>query len=252
MAYILKKLRIALTPRSSLLRTELNNGTTIAGYNRPGYGGRGVYIYGDLLEPELSSLQCFLKPGFVVMDVGANVGVYTLKAAREIGPSGLVIAVEPFLETACQLTNNIRANGYGNIRVRNLCVGRRTEETQLYLNGGAPNSFGLFPDGCAESISVLAVTLDDLCRWEGLKRLDYLKIDAEGAEGQILAGAAESISLFRPIIQLEITKADSPVPEAYRKFSAPSSPNIVLIPAENQEAIGTATTLGWSEALISV
>jgi FkbM family methyltransferase len=251
MAHILKKLRVALTPRSSLLWTELDNGTTIAGYNRPGFGGRGVYIYGDSLEPELSSLQYFLKPDFVVIDVGANVGVYTLKAAREIGPSGLVIAVEPFLETAYQLSNNIRANGYRNIRIRNLCISQKTEEAQLYLNRGAPNSFGLFPEDEADSISVLAVSLDDLCRWEGLKRLDYLKIDAEGGEQLVLAGAAESISLFRPIIQLEITKGNTLVPEEYRKFSAPGSPNVVLIPAENEEAIGTATTLGWIEGLIS-
>jgi FkbM family methyltransferase len=174
-----------------------------------------------------------------------------LKTAREIGPSGLVIAVEPFLETAYQLSNNIRANGYRNIRVRNLCIGHRTGEAQLYLNGEAPNSFGLFQEGEAESISVLAVSLDDLCRWEDLKRLDYLKIDAEGAEGLILAGAIESISLFRPIIQLEITKGNTLAPEGYRKFSALNSPNAVLIPTENEEAIGTATTLGWIEALIS-
>jgi FkbM family methyltransferase len=248
MANILKKVRVALTPRSALLRTRLENGAMIAGYNRPGFGGRGVYIFGDALEPELNALQLFLKPGFVVLDVGANVGVYTLKAAKEVGPGGLVIAVEPFLDTARQLSNNIRANGFRNIRIRNLCVAEKTQAVHFYLNGGMPNSYGLFAEGNAESISVLAVSLDELCRWEGLERLDYLKIDAEGAEDSILAGSVEAVSRFRPIIQVEISKAKSIVPEKYRVFSAPKSPNTVLIPVENEEAMNTARNLGWLEA----
>ena len=131
-------------------------------------------------------------------------------------------------------------------------MAEKTQAMHFYLNGGMPNSYGLFAEGNAESISVLAVSLDELCRWEGLERLDYLKIDAEGAEDSILAGSVEAVSHFRPIIQVEITKAKSIVPEKYRVFSAPKSPNTVLIPAENEEAINTARNLGWVEALESI
>ena len=244
---LLKKMRLALTPRSALVRTRLENGAIVAGYNGAGFGGRGVYLYGDSIEPELSSLQRFLRPGCVFVDVGANVGVYSLKAAKEVGDEGLVIAVEPFLETASRLFENVRANGYHNVRVRNFCVGRQTQQAQLYLNNNKPNSFGLSKVGNAESISVLSVSLDDLCRWENLDRLDYLKIDAEGAEGAILEGGAQTIARFRPIVQVEITKRDSKLALNYRKFVASGSPNNIFIPAENVKAVETALVLGWSE-----
>ncbi|HEV2731853.1 MAG TPA: hypothetical protein VGV15_17620, partial [Terriglobales bacterium] len=108
----LKKVRVALTPRSALLRTRLQNGAIVEGYNRAGYGGRGVYLFGDSLEPEFNYLQQFLRPGQVFVDVGANVGVFTVKAAKEVGNDGLVIAIEPFIETALRLSHNVRANGY--------------------------------------------------------------------------------------------------------------------------------------------
>jgi len=211
-----RKVRIALTPHSALLRTKLQNGALVEGYNRPGHGGRGVYVFGDSLEPELFDLQHFLRPGHVFIDVGANVGVFTVKAAKEVGNDGLVIAIEPFIETAMRLSENVLANGYSNVRVRTLCMGRETGHARLHLNKGKPNSFSLIPNGNAESISVLSVSLDDLCRWENLERLDYLKIDAEGAEAAVLEGGTEAIARFRPIVQVEVAICDSSLSLNYR------------------------------------
>ncbi|MGB8723700.1 MAG: FkbM family methyltransferase [Terriglobales bacterium] len=243
----LRKVRVALTPRSALLRTRLQNGAIIEGYNRAGYGGRGVYVFGDSLEPELCYLQHFLGAGQVFVDVGANVGVFTVKAAKEVGNDGLVIAIEPFIETAFRLSHNVRANGYSNVRVRNFCIGRDTQHARLHLNKGKPNSFSLIPNGNAESISVLSVSLDDLSRWEKLERLDYLKIDAEGAEAAVLEGGQEAISRFRPIVQVEVTICDSSLNLNYRRFAALNSINNLFIPAENAKAVETAMKLGWAE-----
>jgi FkbM family methyltransferase len=243
----LRKIRVALTPRSSLLRTRLQNGAVVEGYNRAGYGGRGIYLFRDSLEPELCHLQQFLKPGHTFVDVGANVGVFTVKAAKEVGDKGLIVAVEPFIESAHRLAQNIRANRYRNVRVRNVCLGAKTEQARLYLNMGKPNSFGLLPIDNADSVSVLSVSLDDLARWEQLDRLDYLKIDAEGAEAAILDGGHATIERFRPIIQVEVTISKTTLGFKYRRFAAPGSLNNVFIPAENKSAVDTATRLGWNE-----
>jgi len=243
----LRKVRIALTPRSALLRTKLQNGALVEGYNRPGHGGRGVYVYGDSLEPELFYLQHFLGPGQVFVDVGANVGVFTVKAAKEVGSDGLVIAIEPFIETALRLSYNVRANGYSNVRVRTFCIGRETGHARLHLNKGKPNSFGLVLNGNAESISVLSVSLDDLCRWENLERLDYLKIDAEGAEADVLEGGFETINRFRPIVQVEVAIRDSSIGRDYRRLRASRSANNLFIPGENTRALETALNSGWTE-----
>lgn len=243
----LRKVRIALTPRSMLLRTRLKNGAVVEGYNRAGFGGRGVYLFRDSLEPELCYLQHFLGRGQVFVDIGANVGVFTMKAAKEVGCDGLVVAVEPFIETAVRLSQNVRVNGYKNVRVRNLCIGARTEHALLHMNRGMPNSFGMLPVGDVESMSVLSASLDDLCQWEKLARLDYLKIDAEGAEAAILEGAQSAISRFRPIIQVEVTITQSSLGLDYRRFAAPKSLNNIFIPVENKTAVETAMKLGWAE-----
>jgi FkbM family methyltransferase len=243
-----RKVRVALTPSSRRLRTRLSNGAIVEGYNRPGYGGRGIYIHGEALEPELAALDAFLHPGDVFLDIGANVGVYTVKAAKEVMDSGLVIAVEPFIDSAHQLAKNVRANQYSNVRIRNLCVGKETGAAKFYLNRLKPNSFGMFQDGQAEAVSVLCASLDDLCRWESIERLDYVKIDAEGAEAMILEGGMDTLQRFRPIIQVEITISEAAPPDHYLRFSAPAGINCVFIPAENEVAIRTAQQLGWTES----
>jgi FkbM family methyltransferase len=250
----LRKVRVVVTPRSWLLRTRLENGALIAGYNRAGWGGRGVYIFRDALEPELASLSCFVKPGSVFVDIGANVGAFTLKAAKEIGDSGVVIAIEPFIETARQLSQNIKMNRYRNCRVRMFCAGRKTGQTKFWLNKDRPTGFSLIQDSDAESISVLSVSLNDLCDWEGITRLDYLKIDVEGAEDMILEGGESAIARFRPIIQVEVTKTRSNLPPGYSRFSVPrskskpNSMNNVFIPLERVDALEAARTLGWTES----
>jgi FkbM family methyltransferase len=242
----LRKVRVALSPRNWLLQTRLDNGALVAGYNRSGWGGRGIYIFRDALEPELLSLKHFLKPGSVFIDIGANVGVFTVKAAKEVGESGIVIAVEPFMESACQLSRNVNLNGFRNCRVRNFCAGKVTGQVKFYKNQNTPNRFSLIGQSGADSLSILCVSLNDICAWEGITRLDYLKIDAEGAEDLILEGGAEVIGRFRPIIQVEVNKRDSNLPQGYSRFSVPRGINNLFIPSERTDAIETAKMLGWT------
>ncbi len=244
---IARKIRVALSPRSSLLRTRLSNGAVISGLNRPGYGGRGIYLFRDALEPELLHLEKLLAAGDVFIDVGANVGAFTVKAARTVGDAGLVISVEPFTDSVMRLSKNVELNGFRNVRIRALCVGRETRQSKLYLNRNKPNSFGLARIGDADSVSTLTVTLDDLCRWEEIDRLDFLKIDAEGAEEDVLSGGARTIQLFRPVIQVETTVCRSRIPPGYRSFVAEASPNRLFIPEERSATIATVGNLGWTE-----
>ena len=227
----------------------LSNGAIVYGKNRAGYGGRGIYIWGDSLEPELAHLQKFLDTNDVVVDIGANTGVYTLKAAKHVGAQGLVIAVEPNIEILDVLSFSVEANGFGNVRLRNLCIGGQTQARTLWMNRGCPNSFSIATRiDDSKSLSVLAVTLDDLCRWEGIARLDYLKVDAEGAEEEVFSGGKETIARFRPMIQLETTQKDFPLelPD-YSSFQAKGSPNKIIIPNES-EKIEIAYRLGWQRA----
>lgn len=225
----------------------MNNGATVRGENRRGYGGRGVFIYGEKLEPELEKLDAFLPEGGVFVDVGASVGVFSMKAAKQVGERGLVISLEPFPRIASQLLDNTLENGFSNVRIRLCCASDKVGTALFWMNRNTPNSFGLFPEVGATAFNTLTVTLDWLVEVEGLERVDYLKIDAERAEELILKGGRRMIERFRPIIQVEVDK-NFPAQELpdYRVWNAGGGANRVFIPAEstaNELAVG----YGWTE-----
>jgi FkbM family methyltransferase len=245
---LLRMMRVALTPRGWLLKTKLSNGAVIYGKNYAGFGGRGVYVYRDSIEPEFQYLESFLDSTGVFVDVGASTGIYSIKAAKHFGNNGVVLAIEPFLGVLPTLHHSIQANGFTNVRLRNFCVSDRTGVRIFWRNFGKPNSFSLIKrDPSASPLSILTVSLDDLFKWEGLNRLDYLKIDVEGAEQEVLIGAKRVIEEHRPIIQIEVSIVNFPVQLVdYSIFHAPHSPNKVCIPNENSK-IEVPKHLGWTQ-----
>ena len=206
-------------------------------------------MYRDDIEPELRHLESFLQVGSIFVDVGANTGIYTIKAAKHIGPDGCVVAIEPFPDILATLHDSIQRNALTNVRLRNVCAGKRTTHATLWMNAGKPNSFSLLKrDANAAGFSALTVTLDDLFSWEELKRIDYLKIDAEGSEQDVLEGAKVILATCRPIIQVEVTiRRYSLQLTNYSIFHAPRSPNHVYIPNESR-AVEIARNLGWHES----
>lgn len=246
MIRFLRKVRVALTPGNALLKATLSNGAVVYGRNRAGFGGRGIYVYRDAIEPELEHLTALLDSPGVFVDVGASTGIYSLKAARHFANRGTVLALEPFPEVFATLHHSVQANGFSNFRLRNLCAGRETGARHFWLNKGRPHSFSLLKsDQSAPSMLVLAVALDDLLRWEGLDRLDYLKIDAEGSEDEILAGAQGAIETYRPIVQIEVSIRETRLGlPGYVGFQAPGSLNKVYIPQDHPK-IGVPERLGW-------
>jgi FkbM family methyltransferase len=243
---IRRQVRVALTPRNRLLKAQLASGAIVYGQNRPGFGGRAVYVYGDATEPEFEHLDSFLDDTGVFIDIGANTGKWAIKAAKRFGNTGVVIAVEPFPDIMATLYRSVKANGFDNVRLRTLTIGDRTGESAFWMNNNRPQMFSLEKnDAGASKFSTLTVTLDDLCRWERLDRLDYLKIDAEGSEEKVLSGGRETISRFRPIIQIEATLNDPTIdlPD-YSCFRAERSSGKFFIPNEHKKA-NLPKELGW-------
>ena len=92
-----------------------------------GWGGRGIYIYRDAVEPELSLLPNLLSKGHVFVDIGSNVGAYALSAAKIVGKKGKIIAIEPFPKIFSDLNDNILLNGMEDIIIsRNFCIDAKT------------------------------------------------------------------------------------------------------------------------------
>ena len=248
MQTLLRKVRVALTPRHWLLKARLADGAVVFGRNRPGYGGRGIYIFRDALEPEFEHLEKFLSPGGVFLDIGGNTGIYTIKAAqffRQQG-GGTVVVYEPLPEMLAELNHNVTVNRFDNVRLRGFCLGNQPGTAEFWINFDRPASSSLIHhDPQAARRSVLVLRLDDVFPLEQLDRLDYMKIDVEGAEAQVLAGAAETLKKIRPIVQLETGHADAALnlPD-YCAYQSPGSPNKVCFPNDSPK-VETARRLGW-------
>ena len=165
-----------------------------------------AYLLRDWAEPELRELDQLLKPGDVFIDVGANIGLYTLKAARLVGPEGKVAALEPGHDAYQQLKANLALNDYD--WVRPLKIAASDEEGVAVLHhvplGDDPQAFSLVAHPQAvEGETVRTTRLDTLVEQLAFDRIDLIKIDVEGAEPMVLDGATRVLSAQRPAILFE-------------------------------------------------
>jgi FkbM family methyltransferase len=174
--------------------------------DRRDFLGRYVYYIGYEVE-ETRFLEEYVKPGWVVADVGANIGYFTMLLARLVGPTGIVHAFEPAAPAYEVLLRNSKLNYAENVRAHKIALGGSTGvvplawgpagnsgKTQLGRSGGADEHVSL-------------TTLEQFVEQHNLARLDLLKVDIEGSELRFLEGAISSLRRFRPIILLEINGA---------------------------------------------
>lgn len=165
--------------------------------------GRSIYIYGVSEFRVARLFTRLVQPGMVVFDVGAHIGQYTLLAAKRVGQSGRVVAVEPNPDNVRVLEMNVLRNRFANVEIIKAALFDYDGEAILHVpNGPNRSELGsLLPVGDRrESFSVKAVRLDSIAP----TRLDILKLDAEGAEANVIRGAAETLRRCRPAIIFEV------------------------------------------------
>ena len=164
-----------------------------------------IFSFRENYEPELGFLQVVLEPGKVVVDVGANFGIYSLAAARLVGDSGTVLAFEPAAESFGILEQNVHLNRVGNIRPFRMGLSDRDGKARLYHHADpGRNSLGGDGNPNATSEEITTLMLDSLLEREGIGRVDLLKIDVEGAEELVLRGAMAVLNRTRPIVIFEL------------------------------------------------
>jgi FkbM family methyltransferase len=152
-------------------------------------------------QPAQAAFRELLSLGAVVFDVGANVGFYTLAAARAVGASGSVVAFEPSPATAAVLADHVALNGFSDrVEVIAEVVDETTGEVEFWEQGTSlaasiarvsAQTGERFLEGHVTGAMRPAVSLDDFCGCREI-RPDVLKLDAEGAEGRILRGATDA------------------------------------------------------------
>lgn len=139
-----------------------------------------------------------LTPGQTVYDIGAHAGFYTLLAGRLVGRSGSVLSFEPDPRNVARLQSHVELNRLGNVRVIAAAVGSSTGTAGMVFS---PSSYeNRLSDGAAQRVQ--CYSLDDAVSQLGLPLPDCVKIDTEGAEADVLRGAARTLTAVRPTIFL--------------------------------------------------
>ena len=161
----------------------------------------------DKYEPMTTELfKQYLSGGMAVLDIGANIGYFTLLAAREVGPGGLVLAVEPEPQNNLLIKRNALLNGYNNIKIINKAVGNSVGEGSLFvssLDNGSHSVNSSAARGVSEELIVNMTTVDRVLEDEEWPNIDLIKIDVEGAELKVLDGMT-SLFCKMPCVKLLI------------------------------------------------
>jgi FkbM family methyltransferase len=163
---------------------------------------------GKLYEPEVTAVfGRVLRQGDTVIDVGANVGWFTLLAASLVGPDGSVVACEPGPDNKAKLRANINASGFTTrVHLVSQPISDRTETVEFHLNADGSGGHALWDPGlwqdneksrkAPQSIRVNSTSLDELL--VPSREIRLIKIDAEGVEQRVLQGARAIITSHRP------------------------------------------------------
>jgi FkbM family methyltransferase len=161
-------------------------------------------------EPHITALfYSLLKPGDVMVDVGANIGYFSMLASRIVGPVGNVYAVEASPSTRQRLETNLRLNGVSNVTVLPCAAWNEAGRATFYTdpdNRGGSSLRELHADVQADEVEL--VRLDDILPPEDFDRIRLIKIDIEGAEYQALQGLERILKTNRQLTIISEVEGD--------------------------------------------
>ncbi len=176
------------------------------------YIGNSMKLYGEYSEIELSIIMKFITEGDYVFDIGANIGAFTIPFLKKIGRSGKVFSFEPQKEIFEILKMNIKNNKKHNIELFQAGLGLdKTTVDLTFINYNAVDNFGgislvqdksnpFFPNKSDLKQKISIMCLDQFLH---LKKCNFIKIDVEGMEPDVINGGKLFLNKFRPIMWIE-------------------------------------------------
>jgi FkbM family methyltransferase len=176
---------------------------------------RSIIAFGTFESGLHRFLEHNVRPGMVCLDIGANLGEVAMHMARKTGPSGRVLAFEPIPPVRARLEQHVAHNNLGDVvRVESLALSNgEGRVTMSYATAAEPNQgmgsmVNIANAHTSLRIEVPTQTLDALVAMRGLERVDFIKIDVQGAEPLVLAGARETLARFSPDLLMEVSPED--------------------------------------------
>jgi FkbM family methyltransferase len=178
--------------------------------------GSGDYVEsisdGREYKETFEIFEKIVKPASVCLDVGANVGLSTL-ALASLATTGWVFAVEPDARTCRFLAHNVRTNGLSNVTVDRYFIGLDGSRKTFFFCADNPACSPSMKPELVDRINraserwdlleVESVSIDNFVSSHGIEKLDFIKLDCEGADVEILGSARHTLERFRPAVVLE-------------------------------------------------
>ena len=159
----------------------------------------------DWFEKEVRFLRRFIKSGMTAIDVGANLGVYSLLLAQLAGPRGRVFAYEPGAEARALLEQSRVLNNLGHIEIIDRALSDGERDSRLKF--AASSELRALGNGDAgEPVRITSLDAEGSAR--GWPSIDFIKIDAEGEEERILVGGTNFFAVQSPLVMIEIKAVD--------------------------------------------
>ncbi len=157
--------------------------------------------YKGIADNDIRALRAFVTPGSLVLDIGANVGASALRLAKWVGDGGRVIAIEPEARNAAELRRVVAASPVGRrIEIIEAAASAEDGFARLALNELNPGDHRI----AAEGAEVKTIRVDTLMSSHPELRLSAIKIDVQGAEPLVIAGARQAIERFKPVLFSEV------------------------------------------------
>jgi FkbM family methyltransferase len=166
-----------------------------------------IYYLGTFEPHCLSLMKSCVSKGATVIDVGANIGIYTLESSFAIGQMGRVISIEPAPLNVQALKKSIELNCMTNVTLIEVAVGDSTGSATLSLaQGGNLGMFSLAQQKSDKSYDVEVRCLDDLLEENDIAVVDFIKMDIEGSEYRALCGAVRILRRCQPPVLVELNE----------------------------------------------
>jgi FkbM family methyltransferase len=172
-------------------------------------GGFGFLPVKKTLTREHTFLKSLNFKGKTVYDVGGHIGLMTMFFAREAGETGTVVTFEPNPQNYAAILDHIKLNGFANIRVLQIGLGSKNEVLAFVIADSArgtasPEKQKQYQQKDVQVTQIEVDTLDSQIARHNLPKPDFIKIDVEGLELDVLRGMTQTISNYRPEIFIEL------------------------------------------------
>ncbi|MEI6266157.1 MAG: FkbM family methyltransferase [Sphingobacteriia bacterium] len=185
-----------ILPRNTILSMPLMNGAKI--FVRARTADRMIFKE-IFIEEIYNKHNIEIEEGDTVVDIGANVGLFSVYASYKVG-KGKVFAFEPFKENYEILSKQIQLNDLTNLFPHNLGVSSITGEQTLFLSPTNTGGHSIKFDQGASSVIIKTITLSEFCNSNNISRIDFLKIDCEGSEFEILESSPQILDSVKKLV----------------------------------------------------